>query len=438
MSAGSSPPLLASVDAATLQNIYGAETTRQIATYLNTFTAEGGDAFVRPVPRIVKHDGTSLLLVQCPLSLDAASSRRSGGSPSTSSLSLGVLFLPGFPLSSPVCALMPAAGYSLMLQRATHPCISQSSGIVRLEQVPGAQDAVGTPRRCPSLFDILFSVTSVVNQCPGITVPKADSTSPSIIPVASPTRTPQQQQQQYKDPSACLLPRTDAPAASVEAMAASVEPSQRFLAEEALRRLSLLADEYLCQRETYLGKMRAIAESREALVRVNAAECARKAALVESMSTYEANMSVFSSMATLHKHLPGDAVELLVATDERSEQLLSFLAEVYACDDVLDLLEQRLQQRTVAFDDYLRQVNQAARKQFIARFMAKKTYSAMTGERSLERLVHAFPQVDVSLVAEVLRESHMDVTTANARLREMVVPSVSNTSASAPPSAVPK
>jgi hypothetical protein len=104
---------------------------------------------------------------------------------------------------------------------------------------------------------------------------------------------------------------------------------------------------------------------------------------------------------------------------ELHDQALALLAEVHTYDDVIELVERKLKKGIITVDVYLRDVSDIARRQFMARYLLKKAYGALTATQSLALLNARFSQVDAAVVAAVLSEFNYNCAAAGAHLAEM-------------------
>ena len=155
---------------------------------------------------------------------------------------------------------------------------------------------------------------------------------------------------------------------------------------------------------------------------------------------------------------PSSALKCIDASDPLSSQGFTLLAEVQACDDVMEALEKRLRVGNksksgsssyvdpLASDNnnnsslfpassaktainhendetpttnYLRLVGNIARRQFMAKFLLRKVQGKRLATRSLASLVNRFPALDPSVISAVLESNAYDAAATAQRLTEM-------------------
>ncbi|KPI90867.1 hypothetical protein ABL78_0100 [Leptomonas seymouri] len=230
--------------------------------------------------------------------------------------------------------------------------------------------------------------------------------------------------------------------------AETVDPTHQALVQEAAEKVVIdineKASNYLDTREQALQYLQRLNESNRELHKAQ-----------EMLQTHQAELQEYvpgvSNVSALLRQLEGhsDTIEehanCLVPADPLQARALELMAEIHASDDVLALLEDGLKREVFTCDEYVKNVSDVGRDQFVSRFLylrasekLKKSdpgvhappSQASPGSPSTppdvpQRLspTHAlqaeFPSTDLEVIRDVLASVNRDVHVARKKLKMM-------------------
>ena len=379
--------------------IYGPAKAQAVKQYLDAFNkSHFVDGFLPLQYRIVqgRAEQSSLLVVECPLALSFLDIDSSTSN--TSPISLGLLFTLFFPERPPVCVVKAAAGSSWTIVDQ-HPAVGER-GALKLASLPSLQKTLAS-QPVPSLLEILLAVTEYFSEVP------VASQVPHKPPPQQQSYVQQQEAQQPGQVTTFAPPAVSAPPSAAHAEAANV----------LLRLLSQQAGSYLTARVSALESKRKNDETNTQLVHLKQSLQQRKAALEEGIDKLE---QITATLEAANANGMPPINEALVPVSSLHAQALDLLAEVHACDDLMELHEKRLKKGSISADAFLRAISETARKQFLNKYLLRKIYNRLNAESSVQTLHQTYSvDVDAAIVQSVFAESDYDFAAASAILKEM-------------------
>lgn len=216
--------------------------------------------------------------------------------------------------------------------------------------------------------------------------------------------------------------------------------------------------DFLEQREQALKVLGHLQGSQDTLQRLSKSLDDKRTTLGETLKEVAAMQQLCEQVVRAR---PASALKCIEASDPLSAQGFTLLAEVQACDDVMEALEKRLRAPRRAGSaataaamgsasvasvgssllgpsasvagagsggldrdgetpvaSYLRAVAHLARRQFMAKFLLRKVQGKRLASRNLQSLVNRF-DLDPSVVRAVLESNAFDAAATAARLKEM-------------------
>ncbi|KPA84621.1 hypothetical protein ABB37_01144 [Leptomonas pyrrhocoris] len=243
-------------------------------------------------------------------------------------------------------------------------------------------------------------------------------------------------------------PTTSPSAATANSTMQTVDPARKALVQEAAEKVVIDVNEkasnYLDTREQALQYLQKLNESNRELQKAK-----------EMLQTHQGELQEYvpsvSNVSSLLRQLEGhsDTVEehasCLVPADPLQARALELMAEIHASDDLLALLEDGLKREVFTCDEYVKNVSEVGRDQFVSRFLylrasekLKKSEPAVPSLSSRtssgipssppdipQRLspTHAlhteFPSTDSEVIRDVLASVNNDVPVARQKLKMM-------------------
>jgi hypothetical protein len=228
----------------------------------------------------------------------------------------------------------------------------------------------------------------------------------------------------------------------------NIDPARQALVQEAAEKVVIDVNEkasnYLDTREQALQYLQRLNESNRELHKAKELLQAHQAELQEYVPSVG---SVSSLLRQLEGH--SDTIEehanCLVPADPLQARALELMAEIHASDDLLTLLEDGLKRELITCDEYVKNVSEVGRDQFVSRFLylraSEKLKKADSGIPPLssrhssaspnsppdipQRLspAHAlqleFLSTDIEVIRDVLASVNNDVPTARQQLKLM-------------------
>ena len=370
--------------------IYGPDKAKEILRYLNEF--ETYKNWFPPVEmQFHAAHGTTLLLLECSLVIEREEEPALAPYP----IRVGVLFTSQFPQQPPCCAILPRDGEQI---KNGHRAVT-SSGAIRLLQV--LAQPVAQP---PPLHEILMALAECFkNELPVVGPPAAPAqprcSNSQQIPAPPASPPPPYEQQQVHS--------TARPASSLE---------QEVVAKTLLR-LREMGDAYLAQREQVLRQKEHLESSHKMLEALVASLLEKKRLLLLAGPEMNEVTQRVREWNTGKDQLTAETC--LQAKDALHGQALELLAHIQADDDVMDLLEKKLKKGGIKCDDYLREVTDVARQQFIERYTLKKVCSRLSCDLNARLLAKKYSSYDPSMISEVLRSCNYSMAAADAQLASM-------------------
>lgn len=244
-------------------------------------------------------------------------------------------------------------------------------------------------------------------------------------------------------------PPTTSPAAvSAKLSGQSSDPARQALVQEAAEKVVIDVNEkasnYLDTREQALQYLQKLNESNRELHKAKEMLQAHQVELQEYVPSV-------GNVSTLLRQLEGhtDSIEehanCLVPADPLQARALELMAEIHASDDLLSLLEEGLKREVFSCDEYVKNVSEAGRDQFVSRFLylraseklkrsdpnipsiSSRTSSCTPGSPPdiPQRLspTHAlqteFPATDLDVIRDVLASVNNEVPVARQQLKLM-------------------
>ncbi|CBZ36835.1 hypothetical protein, conserved [Leishmania donovani] len=251
----------------------------------------------------------------------------------------------------------------------------------------------------------------------------------------------------YVPPTAAASDLLSAQSAELSDM----DPARQSLVQEAAERVVIdvnqKASKYLDMREQALLYLQKLNESNRELQRA-------KEILTEHQDELQEYLPSVGNVSSLVRQLDGheDTVEehanCLVPADPLQARALELLAEIHAADDTLALLEEGLKRELMTCDDYVKNVSDVGREQFVSRHLYLKVSDKLGKTSSgaaattpvstpppgqsprsppevpqrlapTEALRMEFPSADVDVIRDVLASVEGDLTIARQQLKMM-------------------
>ncbi|GET91432.1 hypothetical protein, conserved [Leishmania tarentolae] len=229
------------------------------------------------------------------------------------------------------------------------------------------------------------------------------------------------------------------------------DPIRQSLVQEAAERVVIDVNEkassYLDTREKALLHLQRLNESNRELQRA-------KQILTEHHNELQSYLPSVGNVSSLVRQLDGhedtleEHINCLVPADPLQARALELLAEIHAADDMLALLEEGLKRELMTCDDYVKNVSDVGREQFVSRHLYLKV-SERLGKTSVgatanapdspppanpscrplpevpqrlaptEALQMEFPSADADVILDVLASVKGDITIARQQLKIM-------------------
>lgn len=473
--------LLRSIDVGAIRPIYGQNTDFILFGWIQAFQTHE-DAFGTLSGYISREN---ILHLRCPI-ISIASDMYP--------LGLEIRVPPRFPDQDPQCKLIdiktgnPFARGALPIN---NPSISQLDYQIDLKRLSAAGNLPlrSNPHNSgtPSLVQLLAAISNVVNDAFEVIIqqqyqiqnqnqnnnitaqqinrhvdPVSTTTNQSSPPTSSPTLNLNVQHQQPPPPPSSPPGANNNPASSPVVVGTHLGPPLTA-PKEVHTAVAARVREFFEQREAALKTLGHLQGSQDTLQRL-------MKSLTDKKSTLNDAYREVTQMASLCDQVvqakPPSALKCIDASDSLSSQGFALLAEIQACDDVMESLEKRLRTggtkntsdkrnpadstsstnnlnsaNSFAFGtshkdgthvvsplmaieespttNYLRLVGNIARRQFMAKFLLRKVQGKRLASRSLQSLINRFPSLDPSVISAVLESNAYDAAATAQRLTEM-------------------
>lgn len=253
--------------------------------------------------------------------------------------------------------------------------------------------------------------------------------------------------QNYRPPP----PSAAGVAATAGAFVSGVNPARPLLVQDAAERVVIDVNEkasnYLDTREQALLYLQTLNESNRELHKAKATLEAHN----EELQTYlpsVGNVSTLLHQLDGHANTVEEHASCLIPADPLQARALELMAEIHASDDTLALLEEGLKRELLTCDEYVKNVSDVGREQFVSRFLyvraSEKLRKSNVGQsspiptsspppmaspssppqvpqrlRPAEALRLEFPSADVDVIRDVLASVGGDVSVARQQLKMM-------------------
>ncbi|KAK7199703.1 Vps23 core domain containing protein [Novymonas esmeraldas] len=253
----------------------------------------------------------------------------------------------------------------------------------------------------------------------------------------------------YRPPAA---PTASAVAASTQsAFGNAVSPARQSLVQDAAERVVIDVNEkagnYLDTREQALLYLQTLNESNRELHKAKKILTTHHNELQEYVPSV-GNVNSLLRQLDGHANTVDEHANCLVPADPLQARALELMAEIHASDDTLALLEEGLKRELLTCDEYVKNVSDVGREQFVSRFLyvrvsdrlqktsgsigtsSPSTPPASVGSPSsppevpqrlapAEALRMEFPSADMEVIRDVLASVSNDVVVARQQLRMM-------------------
>jgi hypothetical protein len=355
--------------------LYGTERAKKVTRYVSEFLQYRSNFEGALTATFYEAQGRKWLLLACPIVLSG-----SGGQDASSKISVGVAFPPLFPEKWPYCILNDIGARKLC---PDHPYIA-ANGVIRLQSLP----LLASSSDVPPLIDIIVAVQAALSEVAPFVSVLATPVAPLQPAVGtSPTSSP------CIGVAAEAQPASPSVAVAAATVLAGATPQRakllRAAAEALFQHLLRKQDEFLDTREQFLRYERLLSASQAALQASENSLTEKKRHLLEAERPVLA--ALHRAQEWKAKYLVAgqalcDPKDAIVATDAANRAALRLQAEVHAYDDAFDVLERALKKGQLSCDEYLRDVSDVARLQFVAKFQL---------ERVLKRMVESSPSASL-------------------------------------------
>ncbi|KAL7699977.1 Vps23 core domain containing protein [Lotmaria passim] len=245
-------------------------------------------------------------------------------------------------------------------------------------------------------------------------------------------------------------PPTSSPAAAVAPMPATqnVDPARQALVQDAAEKVVIDVNEkaanYLDTREQALRYLQKLNESNRELHKAKDLLQSHQEELQEYVPSV-GNVSSLLRQLEGHSDTIEEHANCLVPADPLQARALELMAEIHASDDLLSLLEEGLKREVFTCDEYVKNVSEVGRDQFVSRFLyvraSEKLKKPESGAAPLSSRTSSgshssppdvpqrlsptralqleFPSTDLDVIRDVLASVNNDVPVARQQLKMM-------------------
>ena len=384
--------------------LYGTEKAKVVVQYVTEFLPYRSNFDGDVTASFYEAQGRKWLLLNCPLVLSTE--------PQTK-LTIGVAFPPLFPDKWPYCVINDIGARKLVHE---HPFVA-ANGVIRVQSLPLLQGS----HDVPPLIQLFVSIQCALSDVAPFAASAAGAAVRSSLAVAS--------QPAPVSPKATLVGAAtgalDGTVTSPSAASASpvVSPQRarllRAAAEVLHRHLLKKQDDFIDVREQCMKQLMYLNASRDTLQAMESNLAEKKRKLVEVEGPTQAAYNHALQWKEMHEQTPVDPRNVIVATDRSNEAALQLQAEIHAFDDAYDVLERSLKKGQLTSDEYVRDVSDIARMQFLAKFQLERITSGMSRDSSLAQLKARFPTLGSQVVEDVYVNAECNLELALTHLRAM-------------------